>query len=49
MNAFTIVLLGICLFFMGATFILMALVIEYSKLFKNQEPLEPIQFNDANE
>lgn len=49
MNAFTVVLLGLTLFFMGATFILMALVIEYGKLLKNREPLDPITFEEDAE
>ena len=44
MNLFVILLLGIALFFMGATVMLMALVREYEKLLRDKEPLEPIKF-----
>ena len=51
MNLFVILLLGIALFFMGATVMLMALVREYEKLLRDKEPLEPIKFweDEANE
>ena len=44
MDFLIVLLLGLLLFFAGATIMLMALVREYKKLLENKEPLEPIQF-----
>ena len=46
MNALVVILLGLCLFFMGATVILMCLVREYGKMLHDTEPLDPVQFEE---